>query len=421
MYVFAGEDIVFDGDFWSEFAEKGKFDQKGRFLGFREPIVPRYRLKNAEEKIAEIDSDRVEPVDAEVRFCPENPAASVVIPEQKGWGLDREKLLADIERALAAGQSYTARLRRGELRPEITTEDARRSLNLCTTFSTDLGSSSANRWHNVALALSRWNGKSFRRGETGSFNDIVGARTAQAGFRDAKVIENGEFIDGIGGGVCQASTTVYNAVLLSGNTVTEKHRHTLRVGYVAPSFDAMVSSACDMKFRCDKKLLHIVAGVVGNRAEVKIYAAPNEVSVTAKSVIVKEGTPPPCEEILDSAGQYADKVFYEDETFVLQASKGELRSEGWLIYGDGRREKIRSDVYRAQTGKLVRGVHPRPQSGTDQSPDGAGEPSLPEPSSAAARLSARRGTAFFPAGAVRKIVAVSGAFPGEILVFSAGM
>ena len=159
--------------------------------------------------------------------------------------------------------------------------------------------------------------------------------------------------------MCQASTTLYNAFLLSGNSIAEKHRHSLRVSYVPPSFDAMVSSACDMKFKCEKKLLHVVSGVSGDRAYVKIYAKPNAVSIARQSVVTFEGEAPAAETIVDTAGKYADKVRYEAETYVLQRSKGELRSEGWLVYGNGRRERIRTDVYKAQVGKIVRGARRR--------------------------------------------------------------
>ena len=80
-----------------------------------------------------------------------------------------------------------------------------------------------------------------------SFNQTVGKRTGEAGFQDAKIIMDGEYVLGTGGGVCQVSTTLYNAALQAGLAVTEYHPHSLRVGYVAPSRDAMVSSHSDLR------------------------------------------------------------------------------------------------------------------------------------------------------------------------------
>lgn len=360
-YIFSGSEIVYDGDFWEDFGRMGKFDEKGRFLGLFAPFQPRYCLKNAESKIEAIDRTlRIEPQDAQVLFCETNPEQSEIVPDVPGYGLDRRALLEEIDRALSGGKSCRIAAVPGPIEAAFTAEDARRSLSLCAEFSTDLSSSGENRIHNVALALSAWNGKSFRAGEEVSFNALVGPRTKERGYREAKVIVQGEFTDGVGGGVCQASTTLYNALLLSGNTPTEAHHHSLRVGYVAPSFDAMVSSVCDMKMRCEKPMLHVSAKVSAKRAVVRIYAEPNAVSVRTKSVIVSEGTPPPCEVVPDENGSYSDRVYYEDETLVLQPSKGTLKSEGWLVYGDGTKKRIRSDVYAAQKGKAVKGTHARP-------------------------------------------------------------
>jgi hypothetical protein len=76
----------------------------------------------------------------------------------------------------------------------------------------------------------------------------VGKSTEEAGFKEAKIIVNGEYAQGVGGGVCQVSTTLYNAALKSGLTVTEYHPHSLCVSYVKPSRDAMVSEHSDFCF-----------------------------------------------------------------------------------------------------------------------------------------------------------------------------
>jgi vancomycin resistance protein YoaR len=83
-----------------------------------------------------------------------------------------------------------------------------------------------------------------------SFNDIVGERTAARGYQLAHIYNNGEVIDGIGGGICQVSSTLYNAILYTSLEVTERHNHQFTVSYVPYGQDATVSYGyVDFKFR----------------------------------------------------------------------------------------------------------------------------------------------------------------------------
>ena len=103
------------------------------------------------------------------------------------------------------------------------------------------------RCQNIAVAAMLIDGITLQAYGEFSFNATVGKRTQEAGFREAKIIQNGEYVLGVGGGVCQVSTTLYNAALLAGLSATEYHPHSLRVGYISPSRDAMVSSSSDLK------------------------------------------------------------------------------------------------------------------------------------------------------------------------------
>ena len=115
-------------------------------------------------------------------------------------------------------------------------------------FSTYYGDSKPNRKDNVALACRKIDGTVLYPEDEFSFNDIVGARTVENGFKSAYIIKDGEFVEGIGGGVCQVSSTLYNCALLANLTITCVRAHSLPVSYVAPSFDAMVSTASDLRF-----------------------------------------------------------------------------------------------------------------------------------------------------------------------------
>lgn len=116
-------------------------------------------------------------------------------------------------------------------------------------YTTYFDGGNAPRVSNIKLAGGKISGCVLGAGQGFSFNARVGARTEKNGFMRAKIIEDGRFVYGTGGGVCQVSTTLYNAALLAGLKVTEYHPHSLAVSYVSPSRDAMVSGTySDLKF-----------------------------------------------------------------------------------------------------------------------------------------------------------------------------
>lgn len=126
---------------------------------------------------------------------------------------------------------------------ERTYEDNLKLTNLRSSFETLItGISQEGRINNIATALKKFDGRVVRKGEKISFNEIVGETTEENGFSLAKVIVNGKFVDDFGGGVCQASTTLYNALLLADVDIMQANPHSLRVWYVWGGFDAMVST-----------------------------------------------------------------------------------------------------------------------------------------------------------------------------------
>lgn len=127
-------------------------------------------------------------------------------------------------------------------------------------YFTKILSSSAARTNNIMLSAAKVNGKILQNDEVFSFNQTVGPRTAQGGYQIAKVFSGKKVINGIGGGVCQTSTTLYNTALEAGFPVMERHPHSLHVAYAPLNRDATVSwGGADFKFRntsgCPLKLL----------------------------------------------------------------------------------------------------------------------------------------------------------------------
>lgn len=133
--------------------------------------------------------------------------------------------------------------------PDIKAEDLKKVKDVLGTFSTTF-SSGSNRGKNIAHAASLINGKVLMPGEEMSASDSMGSRTKENGYLEAGSYLNGTTVQSYGGGVCQVSTTLYNAVLLAEMEITERWAHSMSVNYVKPSMDAAISEGYkDLKFK----------------------------------------------------------------------------------------------------------------------------------------------------------------------------
>ena len=118
------------------------------------------------------------------------------------------------------------------------------------TYSTHYNSGDVTRTQNLKTAVSKVNNIVIPSGEVFSFNQTVGKRTVTAGYETAKVVSDREFVDGLGGGVCQVSSTIFECVLRANVEIVERNCHTLRVGYVPLGGDATVQwNSKDFKFK----------------------------------------------------------------------------------------------------------------------------------------------------------------------------
>lgn len=172
---------------------------------------------------------------------------------QDGVEPDTEKLRADILNALSQrryGEEFgEVQLKVERIPRTVSQSQLAERTQLISAYTTYFDGENLQRSSNIALAGRKISGLRLDNGGVFSFNGTVGPRTKENGFKEAKIIEGGKFVYGVGGGVCQVSTTLYNAALLAGLKVTEFHPHSLAVGYVSPSRDAMVSgNYCDLKF-----------------------------------------------------------------------------------------------------------------------------------------------------------------------------
>lgn len=224
-------------------------------------------------------------------------------------------------------------------------------------FFTTYYSSSEERISNIKLASQKINGVFLDVNEEFSFNNIVGERTENNGYKNSKIILGGKFTDGVGGGVCQVSTTLYNAVLLAGLKVTESHPHSLAVSYVAPSFDAMVSFGyADLKFVNDTGYPVLIKAFANDyMLTISIFGQKMSERYARQSTITGELPAPPEETIFDEENLYPELEVGERK--VICYSKKGLTSEGALIkLINGKPvsvKTIRKDVYRGAKGLIV--------------------------------------------------------------------
>jgi len=223
-------------------------------------------------------------------------------------------------------------------------------------FSTTYPTRDRNRATNVELASQKIDGYVLMPGETFSYNQVVGKRTAAAGFKSATVYQGGEVVDGIGGGICQVSSTLYNAVLLANLEIVERTNHGFRVHYVKPSTDATVSwGSPDFKFKNNRnypiKIL-FSASRGTNACRILGLKQEDDYEVRIESRVI---------------GSIPFKTVYKDttslapgETKVLESGSNGTRSEAYKILIKNGQEVSRTllsrDTYNPHNRVIARGV-----------------------------------------------------------------
>jgi len=290
--------------------------------------------------------------DAYVDFSPDAEKKFKAVKEVYGKEIEKDKLKDDIISALSVGGGCVKATYKPVI-PQITEKDLSTDIYVRSKFSTSYATSSEDRKSNVKKAAKTLNGVVVADGEQFSFNETVGKRSERNGYKNAKIIVDGNFVDGVGGGVCQVSTTLYNAALLSGLKISEYHPHSLAVSYVESSFDAMVSyGLCDLRFINNTGApIYIKAFTADDRVYFVIYGKKLDCEYSRESVVTKI-TPAKIEKTFSSA-------LDENEYIIKTAPKDGVESQGYLIKKiNGKivsRTLIRKDVYKPVTGLIEYG------------------------------------------------------------------
>lgn len=217
--------------------------------------------------IADIEKkNNKKPIDAAISRS--NTGSFNVIKEISGLALDKDNLknaiISNIKLPFKDNTIINGKM--NEIKAKVTEENLKAIDAKISTFTTNFATSNYNRSTNINLAANAINGKVLMPGEEFSFNDVVGKRTPSKGYKEAHVIVGDKFIDDFGGGVCQVSTTLYNAVARANIPSTERAKHTIPSSYVGLGMDATVDYGnLDYKFKNTLKYPIYIEAVVKNK------------------------------------------------------------------------------------------------------------------------------------------------------------
>jgi len=231
-------------------------------------------------------------IDASFVISPQN--AMIIKEEQVGQVIDTEDLISKIKEIDIFAPVPEIKGKYKEQTPLITAAqlEDQKITGLLASYTTRFDPTQTARSQNVRLAAMAMDKSIIKPGDTLSFNKIVGERTVEAGYKDAYVILNGQFVPGLAGGICQVSSTLYNTGLLANLPVTQRSNHDLAISYVPLGQDATVAYP-DLDLKFDNNTggyLLVRTKVSSNSITIELYGkviAGQEVSInnSTESVI----------------------------------------------------------------------------------------------------------------------------------------
>ncbi|MEG1581855.1 MAG: VanW family protein [Clostridia bacterium] len=340
--------------------EKKKVARLMEKQGFSEKIILDFLFVGLENKIQKIEKEvSVHAIDSTIIY--DKFAKKIFVTDSyQGEIIDENLLYKTLYESFKKGNKLDATIKLKKELPKLNKSDAKKFAARKSKFTTYFDANNVSRSNNICEALKAFDGKILMPNEELSFNKTTGVRNAENGYLPAKIISNGKYIEGYGGGVCQASTTLYNSALLAGLEIVEVHQHSLKVGYIDASFDAMVSIGnSDLRIKNNNSYpLIISSGATNGMASVAFYGKENEYEIRRKSEIVKVIDAPKTE--IESAQYYKNLPLYVGQQIVENVSHNGIISNGYLEYYKTNKLvkvlKIRSNQYSPSAGKIVVGA-----------------------------------------------------------------
>lgn len=287
-----------------------------------------YKMGKIDDAIKAISKGiYVEPVDDTIEV---NDGEFTIKKGKPGKGVDSKKMKSEIESAFDRQFSGKIEGVEGELeQKKLEKSDITRLTGVIGESSTYYNEGNVSRSNNVKRSTACFNGLVVKPGETVSFNQL----TDIGGYEQALIIDgNGDIVMGVGGGLCQSATTLFQAAVSAGMTVVESNCHTLPSEYTSLAMDAMVSGWSDFKFRNDFDFPVIVQSWAGGgevhfeflgdteKKNYEVKIVPGEVTTIGfAEKEVEDPTVVPGERVIEKYGQ----VGYRVATFIYNGKTGE--------------------------------------------------------------------------------------------------
>ena len=295
----------------------------GDKINFR--LEPKYNNEKIDDYIEVLCSQiNKEPVDATINIEQDNIK---VTDEIIGIKINKDTLRETIIDKIDELDFNETSIPINIIKPKYTYENLSKINSVLGSYKTKFNLSNYNRSNNIYIATNKTNNILLKNNEEFSFNNIIGQRSEQAGFKEAPVIINGEMQSGLGGGICQVSSTIYNAVLYSGLEITEARNHSIPSSYIEKGRDATVSyGAVDLKFRnnyqypilIQNKVINdtIVTTIYGNdRYKREIDIVTELVETIPNKTIVKKSS-----------------IMYNGENFIQEKGRSGYKIKTYRIY-----------------------------------------------------------------------------------------
>jgi vancomycin resistance protein YoaR len=283
-----------------------------------------------------------------------------VVPAVAGAQVDPGRAAAAVLAAGArAGTARRAPLPAIAIQPALTTSEARGLgvKEIVSTFTTTFNAGDVPRVHNIGLIAAAVHGSLVRPGEVFSMNRATGERTAAKGYRTAHVIRNGEIVDGLGGGVCQAGTTMFNAVFFAGLPVPERRNHSLHISHYPMGRDATLNwPGTDLKFRNDSPYgIYITGHATASTLTFTLWSTSRGYKVAFSTSAASNFRAPPTRYQDDPTLPKGEEVVEESGASGFDVTVFRTVTKGGEVV---RKDQFVS-VYRAWTRVVRRGTKPK--------------------------------------------------------------
>lgn len=271
----------------------------------------------------------------------------LLVSEEEGQKIATELALLSLEEQIWGAESISLSLSLEIIKPAKTRQDLEEYgvSGLLSKFSTSFNAAKVKRVKNIRLASEKLDYFLLLPGEVFSFNEAVGPRTKERGYDEADIIQNYSFVPGVGGGICQVSSTLYNAILLADLEIVERVPHSMVISYVKPGLDAtIVYGSRDFRFKnnTDKYLLMKMT-VTSGMITCKIFGKAEK----GKKVVLKTFL----ERQIKPATIYKKDPLVPQGGYILERKGVQgcvIRVERHIYAGDGKltkKEVISKDFY----------------------------------------------------------------------------